>query len=217
MAEVYTISGAELGAWAIDPNTRRGIIVPPGTPGSYPTREAAEKAALAQTVAARGGGAPAAAPSSAAAPVQLQNALKALGTMAGDPTLTKLKVDGIIGPNTVKAANYAITKYGPFGPHFQKGNLHIGTVRSYAGGLAQVITQHIQSRGGSVPPPQIKRAVARIPSGGGMPASIPEAPPPDRKWIWWVVGGVSVLVVLAVATRAVRGSAPAKRRQPAEA
>lgn len=137
--------------------------------------------------------------SSAAAPVQLQNALKALGTMAGDPSLTKIKVDGIIGPQTVKLVNYAIEKYHPAGQYFPRGNLHIGTVRSYAGGIASEITKYIQQRGGSVPTPQVQKAVARYSSvmpSIPIPAPEPEA---DRKWIWWVVGGVSVLLVLTMA------------------
>lgn len=142
--------------------------------------------------------------SSASAPVQLQNALKALGTMAGDPTLTKLKVDGVIGPNTVKAVNYAITKYGPFGQYFQKGNQHIDGVRAYAGGLAQVITQHIQQRGGHVPEPQVQKAIARVPSGGLVPAPITPPEAPDRRWIWWAVGGGSVLLILVMAASVVK-------------
>lgn len=148
---------------------------------------------------------------SASAPAQLQNALKALGTMAGDPTLIKVKVDGIIGPATVKAANYAITTYGPFGQYFQKGNLHIGTVRSYAGGLAQVITQHIQQRGGTVPAAVIQahRTHVSIPLPVAPEASEPES---DRRWIFWAVGGAAVLLTLALAASAAR-----KHRQPAAA
>lgn len=163
-----------------------------------------------------------AAPSAAAAPAQLQNALKALGTMAGDPTLMKVKVDGIIGPNTVKAVNYAIKLVGGFPPYFKTPNMNVTNVRQYAGGLAQIITQHIQSRGGTVPTPVVQKAVRRSSS----PAFTPMAPEPaaspfaDRRWVWWVVGGVAVLVVLTMAAKVVGGGSPparSRRRATAEA
>lgn len=136
----------------------------------------------------------------ASAPVQLQNALKALGTMAGDPTLMKVKVDGVIGPNTVKAVNYAIKLVGGFPPYFKTPNMNVTNVRQYAGGLATTITQHIQQRGGTVPAPVIQKAVHHAAGGGPSAISIPTPDAePDRRWIWWTVAGGSVLLILVMA------------------
>jgi hypothetical protein len=181
MAEVYTISGFG------DP-----------TPEQYEQLEH-QNAQVIQKQAARSRIPPA---------LLLQNALKALGDTHGDPSLSKLKQDGVIGPNTVKAVNYAFSNY--IGTH---APLTLPAVRQNVGQLAQQITAYVEANGGSVPPPWVgsrKKSFAPIPLPQ-MPA-IPGISAGDNKWVWWVVGGVSVLVVLTVVAKAIR-----RPPQPAKA
>lgn len=162
----------------------------------------------------------------ASAPAQLQNALRALGTMSGDSTLMKLKVDGIIGPQTVKALNYAIQLVGGFPPYFKTPNMNVTNTKQYAGGIATTITQYIQARGGSVPVASVEQhhqarassALPPIPTGstssGGGHFEFP-------MWGYWVIGGLSGLVLLnALSLRRAEsraGTGPAPRRRQAAA
>lgn len=149
--------------------------------------------------------------SSAPAPVLLQNALKALGALAGDPKLTGVRVDGVIGAKTVTAVNYALSHYIGATQYFPRADLTLDKVRQYAGSLAQIITNQVQQRGGAIPTPKVEKAVARHrASGGGVPFAPTAEPEPatdNKKWVWWVVGGVSVLLALSVV------AAAAKRRR----
>jgi hypothetical protein len=146
------------------------------------------------------------------APLRLQNALKALGQLRGDPALTKVKVDGIIGPATVKAINYAIAQKYVVMPSFPRPELTLQHVRQFSAGLAAAVEDAVKAGGGSFP-------LISTPSHarGGVPALPPDAlspaPESDHKWVWWAVGGVSVIVVLAIAASAVKK----RRREPAEA
>lgn len=140
---------------------------------------------------------------SAPAPARLQSALKALGETRGDPTLTKLKVDGIIGKNTVAAVNYAIAQKYMSTPHFPRPDLTLQHVRQFASGLAEVAEGAVRASGGTVP--AVKLAPKRS-AAVSLPA-LPIAPlpaEPDRKWIWWAVGGAGVLLLLAVTASAVK-------------
>jgi hypothetical protein len=191
MAEVYTISGA-----APD-------FVHSANPfGPSPNTTATGSAAAPSSSPASSG---------APAPVLLQNALKALGTLAGDPALTRVKVDGVIGSKTVTAVNYALSHYIGATQYFPRADLTLAKVRQYAGSLAQIITNQVQQRGGTIPTPKIEKAVVhRRASGGGVPFAPPPEPAPatdNRKWVWWVVGGISVLLALSVA------AATTKRRR----
>jgi len=137
--------------------------------------------------------------------VLLQNALKALGVSRGDPALAKLKVDGIIGPNTVKAANLAFSKYIGALP----SPLGIDTVRKQADQLAQQVTAYVEAHGGTVPQPPPPARRVKNPAVI-LPPSIPSAPAQaigttDNKWIWYVVGGVGVLLSLAIVAKIIRG------------
>ncbi len=153
------------------------------------------------------------------APLRLQNALKALGNLRGDPALTKIKVDGIIGPATVKAVNYAIAQQYVVMKDFPRPELTLQHVRKFSAGIAAAIEGAVKAGGGSFPSITAAAARAGAPrphaGGGGVPALdlTPPAPESDHKWVWWVVGGVSVLAVLALAASAVKK----KRREPAEA
>ena len=166
----------------------------------------------------------------ASAPAQLQNALRALGTMSGDSTLMKVKVDGIIGPQTVKALNYAIKLVGGFPPYFKTPNMNVTNTKQYAGGIATTITQYIQARGGSVPSVVVAAHHAHaslppIPTGATTSTDAKKSwlPAEFPRWGWWVIGGVSALVLLnalslhRAESRAGTSSAPPRRRRHAEA
>ena len=134
---------------------------------------------------------------SAAPPVLLQNALKALGAAHGDSALN-ITVDGIIGPNTVKAVNYALKTYVGAGPaqaaglsgRFLNATPTKSDVQQYADTLAQIVTQSVQSAGGTVPPP----VVTHSSGGGGKSSLLPMAPAPvdntmNNPNLVWVLGG----------------------------
>lgn len=143
--------------------------------------------------------------------VALQNALKALGTTSGDAQLSRLQVDGVIGPASVKAVNYALATYVGSTPSFPRADLTLVRVRQNAAALAVLITQRVQKSGGAVPAPVVQKAAARrvnpaalLPSGMSPSPGFGSSP----RWIWWVVGGVSILLVLSVAAGAMK-----KRRE----
>jgi hypothetical protein len=147
----------------------------------------------------------------------LQNALKALGTAQGDPKLSKLKVDGVIGPGTTKAANYAFATY------LDAPNvMSTAYVRQHAEYLQGQVTAYVEAHGGVVLPPvtpvrrtTISPALPPIPtsataaSDGGLPF--------DTKYIWYGVAGFSVLLLLATVMRATRQPPRRKRDVEAEA
>lgn len=183
IAEVYTISGAGLLPPAYErsdlANRRIGVVSAAPAPVSVPA------AAVASS------GSPAA---------QLQNALKALGTTAGDSALMSVAVDGVIGPNTVKAVNHALATYVGTTSAFPRADLTVTKVRQFAGALAALIIQRVQKSGGTVPPVQVAKARSRSSSAASAFVPLPDLhPTSDRKWIWWVVGGVILLVILVAA------------------
>ena len=156
---------------------------------------------------------------SAAPPVLLQNALKALGAAHGDAALN-ITVDGIIGPNTVKATNYALKTYVGAGPaqaaglsgRFLNATATKSDVQQYADTLATIVTQSVQSAGGTVPPPP---AVTAHSSGGGKSSfpTLPMAPPATdfsmmNPNLVWIAGG-GALIVLALGFMAARKRAAA--------
>jgi hypothetical protein len=154
------------------------------------------------------------------APMRLQNALKALGQLRGDPALTKIKVDGVIGPATVKAVNYAIAQKYVVMTDFPRPELTLQHVRQFSAGLAAAVEGAVKAGGGSFP---TIRAVAPR-SGASAPVIPADVPAPDEgghTWVWWIVGGVSVLAVLGIVASMVRGrrggeTPSARRRREAE-
>jgi hypothetical protein len=147
--------------------------------------------------------------SSAPAPVLLQNALKALGTTHGDSALSGVGVDGIIGPATVKAVNYALKTYVGAGPvqsaglsgRFLNATATKSDVQQYAGTLAAVVTTAVQQQGGTVPAPTVTHRA----SGGGSSAAARAAAAgaiqdntgtmASNPNLVWIFGGGALLVV----------------------
>lgn len=154
----------------------------------------------------------------AAPPVLLQNALKALGTAHGDSALN-IAVDGVIGPGTVKAANYALKTYIGAGPaqaaglsgRFLSATATKSDVQQYADTLATIVSGAVRSAGGTVPDPVVSHAAG---GGGRRSTLLPMAPttPVDNTMmspnLVWIGGGVA-LVVLALGFMAARKRAAA--------
>lgn len=138
-------------------------------------------------------------PQPASPPAVLQNALRALGTTTGDPQLS-VRVDGVVGAATVKAVNWALSHYVGATQSFPHANLTLAQVRQNAAGLAAIISDRVRKSGGSIPPVQMQKAVARsvsaLPAAFGPPASDGSDTP---RWVWWAVGGAGLLVILTVA------------------
>lgn len=167
------------------------------------------------TEAAKASLIPKKAPAAASPVARLQNALRSLGVMHGDPTLSKLKIDGVVGPGTTKAVNYAIAQKYVVMPNFPRPELTVQHVRQFAGGLAAAVEGAVRAGGGSLAPIATRAPRARSGAGGGVPAAIPEPLPaePNRAWVWWAVGGLGVLVVLSIAAKAIRGKSSSKRKR----
>ena len=142
----------------------------------------------------------------------LQNALRALGTTLGDGKLSKLAVDGKIGPKTVQATNYAFATY-----LNAPNKMSQSYIQQHVNYLQGEVTKYVQSHGGVVLPPVAKVKLAPIPSLPSIP--VPALPsggsglPFDQKYIWYGVAGFSVLLILSVAANAARR----RRREAAEA
>lgn len=137
---------------------------------------------------------------------RLQNALRALGVAQGDPALSKLSVDGVIGPGTLKATNYALSTYVGGGQHT------LTQVRQNAAALADQVTHFVESHGGVVLPPSAPVKKIRmtlpaltIPSPGAMPQSGSF----DTKYVWWGVAALSGLVILSMFASVTRRRRPA--------
>jgi hypothetical protein len=144
----------------------------------------------------------------AAPPVLLQNALKALGAAHGDGSLS-IAVDGIIGPGTVKAVNYALKTYIGAGPvhaaglsgRFLNATATKSDVQQYAGTLATIVTTAVKSAGGTIPDPVV--SAARSHSGGGSSAAAQAAAQAALATdntqmnpnLVWIGTGIAVLVV----------------------
>jgi len=150
--------------------------------------------------------------SSASPVLRLQNALKALGTAAGDSQLMAIGYDGIVGPQTVKLTNYALAHFVGSTPGFPSANLTAMQVRQSAAVLADRIEARTRASGGTVPTPPAVTARRRISRAPAIQTKSQSSDSSDHRWVFWVVGGVSVLVLLSVATAALK-----KRRQEAHA
>lgn len=137
--------------------------------------------------------------------VQLQNALKALGNVTGDPVLKALVVDGKLGPKTVAAVNRALAKYVGATKYFPRADLQLVHVRNHTVGITGLIVDRVKKSGGTVPVPVIERSsvVKRTAASVFTPASEP-VPNDNKKLILYVVGGVSLLMLLAITASVVK-------------
>lgn len=202
MAEVFTISGARgfgAGVTALD-------MLIPGR---------ASQRAITEAVAARAASSMVPTASPKAPPVaRLQNALKALGTTKGDPTLSKVKVDGVVGPATTKAVNYAIAQRYVVMPSFPNPNLTVQHVRQFAGGIAGAIEEAVTAAGGTIPAvaPRSKRATAAEVAAATAASKEPPLAPSHSNTVWWIIGGAGLVLALGFAASAMR-----RRRREAEA
>lgn len=71
---------------------------------------------------------------------RLQTALRGLSQRAGDPNATT-PVDGLVGPHTLRAVNYAVPKYASSDPVLASGRLTHPQVASFAPQLASAVEQ----------------------------------------------------------------------------
>jgi peptidoglycan hydrolase-like protein with peptidoglycan-binding domain len=202
MAEVFTLSGAGLGADWENPGVRLAKAIASSSLAKKLSPQT--ETAMAQPAS-----------SSTAPPIaRLQNALKALGTAVGDAKLSKLGVDNLVGPKTVKAVNYAISQKYVVMPSFPNPNLTVQHVRQFASGIAAAVEQAVQAHGGTVPAVSIHR-------GGGSKASAADivaaqqaaqtstynALTDNPNLVWWVVGGAGLVLALGfMAARKRRGA-----------
>ncbi len=149
----------------------------------------------------------AAAPASASPVVRLQNALKALGTTAGDAQLMAIGIDGIVGPQTVKLTNYALANFVGATSGFPGANLNAVKVKGSAAVLADRISARVQQSGGNVPtPPAVVARAKPKPRLSLAPIPTTDIPTPqtDRKWVFWLIGGAGVLILLSAAAAAAK-------------
>jgi hypothetical protein len=155
---------------------------------------------------------------SASPVVRLQNALRALGVTMGNSMLQSVAIDGVVGPATVRAVNFALANAVGASPMFPHANLTAIQVQQSAYVLADRITARVKASGGTVPDPSgivatMKKHAARISRALAPVVSEPSpSEPSDHRWVFWVVGGASVLVLLSVATVALK-----KKRREAHA
>ena len=115
----------------------------------------------------------------AAQPVlDLQVALAALGKGVGDTALTKLVLDGLIGPETVAAANRALTVHlgaGQAPANLRTGLLSQAVVASQAEAIAALVRAEVLRRGFSAPVVKKVATVKKV-AAPGMVQYTPAAP-----------------------------------------
>ena len=96
--------------------------------------------------------------------VELQTALVALGKGIGDNILSKIVVDGLIGPKTVAATNRALTVHlgsGQAPSNLRTGSLAQSVIVSQASNIASLIEAEVKRRGFNMPTPKKVSAVAK--------------------------------------------------------
>ena len=147
---------------------------------------------------------------------RLQAALKSLGALHGDPELSKLKVDGIVGPGTTKAVNHAIAQKYVVMKDFPRPELTVQHVRQFAAGIAAAVEGAVRAGGGQLVAPKATKPASR-----GLPVSLaPLDPSPAAdglpRWAFYAIGGVGVLLALTVVAKLVRVK-PRYRIQETEA
>jgi hypothetical protein len=153
MAEIFTISGAGFGqspcpvGWAVTPKGNCGA--PPAGCAVNMRVDGACRHPLA---------------------IKLQTSLVALGQALRDDQLSRVAVDGIIGEQTVRAANRALVNHLPQAAiRLRSGNLTLTQVANEADLLAGIIGADLARRGVPV--------TALAPRPGMVPATVPGTVP----------------------------------------
>jgi hypothetical protein len=172
----------------------------------------------------------------------LQTALVSLGKGIGDTTLSKIVVDGLMGPKTTAAVNRALTVHlgtGQAPANLRTGSLSQAMITSQAATITQLLEAEVKRRGFTVlatkiKKPAVKKASTSSTASAAAPAStavttyvppaaaaavspvyrVPAAPASTdmNAIIKWSAIGVGVVVVGAVGYYLV-----SKRRSPAMA
>jgi len=118
----------------------------------------------------------------------LQEALVSLGKGIGDNTLSKIVVDGVMGPKTAAAVNRALTVHlgsGQAPANLRTGSLPQATIKSQAATITQLIQAEVHRRGFSLiatkvakPKTVVKKTTAVTSTASMIPASaVPAAAP----------------------------------------
>lgn len=144
-----------------------------------------------------------------AAPVRLQNALKALGNVHGDPTISKIAVDGVIGKGTTAAVNRAIAEKYVVMASFPRPELTIQHVRQFASGIAAAVESAVKAAGGTFPlvPTNVgakKKATAAEVAAAQAAAAEPPLAPSHSNTVWWIIGGAGLVLALGFMASAAR-------------
>lgn len=117
----------------------------------------------------------------------MQLALQSLAARVGD-SLVATSADGIVGPNTLRAANRALSKYTPFAPpEFRTGRLTSSKVTAYASQITSYLNKGGSAAVTSADPASAAAAAARSAAASSSatsfmqrmtttPAAVPAAP-----------------------------------------
>jgi hypothetical protein len=108
----------------------------------------------------------------------LQTALVALGKGIGDTTLSKIVVDGIMGPKTAAATNRALTIHlgaGQAPANLRTGSLSQAVITSQAATITQLLEAEVSRRGFATP--VSKKIVAKTTRPKVTPAPAVYTPP----------------------------------------
>lgn len=126
---------------------------------------------------------------------QLQHALKVLGDTTGDSQLSKLKVDGVVGPNTVSALNYAFKTYGGSG----RTDWTVADVHKSGLALVDIVSSVVRQQGGTVAKPSAKKrssssaADIMAAQAAAVPGSFLDTHP---NLVWYGIAGAAVVLAL---------------------
>jgi len=139
------------------------------------------------------------------AAADLQTALRSLGARVGDPRLS-VPIDGIVGPETVQAAERAFSTHigpGQAPAALRAGGLGILGVAQNASVMADLANAETTRRGGAIavtpPPPKgIKVAIG--------PAEIITEPPGASRKVWALVGLNALAASIGIYFAATRDS-----------
>ena len=167
----------------------------------------------------------------------LQNALVALGKGIGDTSLSKLTIDGLIGPKTTAATNRAFTVHlgsGQAPASYRTGAMSQAQVETSANTLAAYIETELVRRGFSAPPVKIvapakkattstTKTAAAVPTATYLPTAAlkpavylpPDAsdgPSQGTQIVKWSAIGLGAVIVASLAYYLIKKRAPSAFR-----